>query len=164
MAGESQLHFFYLDHQANNWERLSAGTRLLNRSEFIKTYSLLPDFQLTLGSNRHMSVFGPRFCVADDEGFVRVSIIVAYLTIVEYNVAFVQGVGNLLCRFERPHVRGLSSSPETFLGSVDALEGQGAQSVLGFHILLFSVSGDRPPDQRRDSCLFPPLPNWPAHV
>ena len=60
----------------------------------------------------------------------------ANLVTVEYNVQSVQGVGNLLCRFERPHLRGLSSSPETFLGSVDALEGQGAQSVLGFHISL----------------------------
>ena len=88
----------------------------------------------------------------------------ANLVTVEYNVQSVQGVGNLLCRFERPHVRGLSSSPETCLGSVDALEGQGAQSALGVHTGFFPVSGDRSADQRRDPRLLPPLPNWPAHV
>lgn len=54
VVGETKLHFFYLDHESNYWERLSA------------------DFQLTVGSNHHLSVFGPRFCVADDEGFIRV--------------------------------------------------------------------------------------------
>ena len=75
VAGERQLHFFYLDHQENSWERLNAGLRLQYIRRNLKTTSsLLPDFQLTLGSNRHMSVFGPRFCVADDEGFIRVSL------------------------------------------------------------------------------------------
>ena len=75
MSGETQLHFFYLDHQSNYWERLNSG--LHPQSTFCQerelTSSLLPDFQLTLGSNHHLSVFGPRFCVADDEGFIRVS-------------------------------------------------------------------------------------------
>ena len=35
---------------------------------------LFSDFQLTVGSNHHLSVFGPRFCVADDEGLIRVSL------------------------------------------------------------------------------------------
>ena len=92
------------------------------------------------------------------------SLFLPNLVIVEYNVAFVPGVGNLLCGFERPHLRGLSSSAETCLGSVDALEGQGAQSALGVHTGFFPVSGDRSADQRRDPRLLPPLPNWPAHV
>ena len=51
------------------------------------------------------------------------------LAVIKYYLGFVPGVGNLLCGFERPHLRGLSSSAETFLGSMDALEGQGSQSV-----------------------------------
>ena len=58
----------------------STQVSILNISEFCekkknrKISSLFSDFQLTLGSNHHMSVFGPRFCVADDEGFIRVSL------------------------------------------------------------------------------------------
>ena len=78
MAGETQLHFFYLDHQSNYWERLNAGERertqkkveVWSKNDFL----LFSDFQLTVGSNHHLSVFGPRFCVADDEGLIRVSV------------------------------------------------------------------------------------------
>ena len=57
---------------------------------------------------------------------------------VKYNVGFAQGVGNLLCGFERPHFRGLSSSSKAFLGSVDALAGQGSQSDLGVYTSFLS--------------------------
>lgn len=54
VSGETRLHFYYLDRRAGYWERLAA------------------DFQLSLGSNHHLSVFGPRFAFQDDDGFIRV--------------------------------------------------------------------------------------------
>ena len=50
------------------WERELKSSS--SRSDFLR----FSDFQLTVGSNHHLSVFGPRFCVADDEGLIRVSV------------------------------------------------------------------------------------------
>ena len=158
VVGETKLHFFYLDHESNYWERLSAGDDLKLFRKREKLF-LLPDFQLTVGSNHHLSVFGPRFCVADDEGFIRVS----SRQHCRHESSFNQGVGDLLRGFERPHLRGLSSSPKAFLGSVDALERQGSL-YNQFPLYWLTVSGDRPSDQRRDPCLLPSLSKRPAHV
>ena len=52
------------------WERENSKVEVWSRNDFL----LFSDFQLTVGSNHHLSVFGPRFCVADDEGLIRVSV------------------------------------------------------------------------------------------
>jgi len=49
VAGESDLHFFSLNFLARTWDKLQ------------------PDFSLSLGPNKHLSIFGPRFCVSDNE-------------------------------------------------------------------------------------------------
>ena len=52
------------------WERENSKVEVWSRNDFL----LFSDFQLTVGSNHHLSVFGPRFCAADDEGLIRVSL------------------------------------------------------------------------------------------
>ena len=54
VAGETNLHFFRPDFVTRTWSKL--------RSDFI----------LKLGANKHLSVFGPRFCAADSTNTLNV--------------------------------------------------------------------------------------------
>ena len=54
VAGETGLHFYRPSLARGRWRKL--------RSDFI----------LSLGTNKHLSVFGPRFCAADSQAVVNV--------------------------------------------------------------------------------------------
>lgn len=54
VAGETNLHFYRPDLMAGRWTKLRS------------------DFVLLLGSNKHLSVFGPRFCASDSANVVNV--------------------------------------------------------------------------------------------
>jgi len=54
VAGESSLHFLRPDFVSRSWQRLRS------------------DFMMTLGTNKHLSVFGPRFSAADSQSVVNV--------------------------------------------------------------------------------------------
>jgi len=54
VAGEKGLHFFSLNFLGSTWDKLQ------------------PDFSLDLGQNKSLSVFGPRFCVSDNEKIIHV--------------------------------------------------------------------------------------------
>ena len=54
VAGETSLHFYRADLEAGRWTKLRS------------------DFMMRLGSNKHLSVFGPRFCASDSANVVNV--------------------------------------------------------------------------------------------
>eukprot|EP00092_Neocalanus_flemingeri_P030171 GFUD01032749.1.p1 GENE.GFUD01032749.1~~GFUD01032749.1.p1 ORF type:complete len:474 (-),score=77.39 GFUD01032749.1:115-1536(-) len=54
VAGEKCLHFFRINFLGRTWDKLQ------------------PDFSLDLGQNKHLSVFGPRFCASDNEKVINV--------------------------------------------------------------------------------------------
>jgi len=54
VAGERNLHFFSINFLGETWDKLHS------------------DFCLDLGQNKHLSVFGPRFCVSDNEKIINV--------------------------------------------------------------------------------------------
>jgi len=54
VAGEQSMHFYSLDLVGKKWNKLH------------------PDFNLQLGQNKHLSVFGPRFSASDNEKVIHV--------------------------------------------------------------------------------------------
>jgi len=54
VAGEQSMHFYSLDLVDKKWDKLH------------------PDFNLQLGQNKHLSVFGPRFSASDNEKVIHV--------------------------------------------------------------------------------------------
>jgi hypothetical protein len=54
VAGEKDLHFFRMNFIARTWDKLQ------------------PDFGLDIGQNKHLSIFGPRFSISDNEKVIHV--------------------------------------------------------------------------------------------
>ena len=54
VAGETSLHFYRADLETGRWTKLRS------------------DFMMRLGNNKHLSVFGPRFCASDSGNVVNV--------------------------------------------------------------------------------------------
>ena len=54
VATENNLHFFMMNFVGQTWDKLQ------------------PDFNLDLGPNKHLSIFGPRFCASDDDKVIHV--------------------------------------------------------------------------------------------
>ena len=54
VAGETSLHFYRPSLATGRWSKLRS------------------DFMMRLGSNKHLSVFGPRFCASDSGNVVNV--------------------------------------------------------------------------------------------
>ena len=54
VAGETSLHFYRPDLVTGRWTKLRS------------------DFMMHLGGNKHLSVFGPRFCASDSDNVINV--------------------------------------------------------------------------------------------
>jgi len=54
VASDTNLHFFTVNFVGRTWDKLQ------------------PDFSLGLGPNKHLSIFGPRFCASDDDKVIHV--------------------------------------------------------------------------------------------
>ena len=54
VAGETSLHFYRPDLVTGRWTKLRS------------------DFMMRMGSNKHLSVFGPRFCASDSDNVINV--------------------------------------------------------------------------------------------
>ena len=132
--------------------------RELKSSSSGSNFLLFSDFQLTVGSNHHLSVFGPRFCVADDEGLIRVS-----LSLTTWFVKL------FVSRCWRSSMWDWAFVPPRFVGSRRNLPGFSGLSggtrfanYVAFKSTRFlqisNLVGDRTTDQWRDPCLLPSLP------
>ena len=124
MAGETQLHFFYLDHQSNYWERLNAGERESSKVLRVEVIS-----SCSQTSSWPWAATTTSVCLVPGSVWPMTRAWSEWVCLWQPGLSscLFQGVGDLLCGIERSYLRGLSAHAETCLGSVDSLEGQGSQ-------------------------------------